>query len=39
MFDENMVDHWRNFIHLKGAGRLGSKMPNVTKLITTEFFL
>jgi len=38
IFDGNMVSHWKTFIHLKGAGRLGSKMSNVTNLISYIFF-
>jgi len=36
MFDRNITDPWRNFIHLKCVRRLGSKTLDITEPVKTE---
>jgi hypothetical protein len=38
MFDGNIMDPWRTFIHLKGVSRLGFKKSNVVKFMKAKLF-
>jgi hypothetical protein len=38
MFDGNMVGSWRTFTHLKGIGRLRSKISNIAEPMKAELF-